>query len=306
MERPSTGVGLALALVAGAATGGAMLAVAKSRPSERLDETEARMRAARGLSRASASLAAAVLADSATEHYRGAFANKAMYVPLAASSAVLAAGLHGSGDAEARPRKAREAVWALAMLTGVGGTGFHLYNIAKRPGAVSWQNLFYAAPIGAPAGLSLAGVFGWLGERLREGRRGARLAAIAVSRLTALLTAAGLVGAAGEAGLLHYRGAYQDPFMFVPVTAPPAAAGLLAAAAARPTPARVSLARAALAITAIVGVAGAAFHTIGVGRMMGGWRNWSQNFLAGPPIPAPPSFTSLALAGLAALELIEA
>ena len=34
---------------------------------------------------------------------------------------------------------------------------------------------------------------------------------------------------------------------------------------------------------------------------MGGWRNWRQNVLNGPPLPAPPSFTGLALAGLAAL-----
>jgi hypothetical protein len=38
---------------------------------------------------------------------------------------------------------------------------------------------------------------------------------------------------------------------------------------------------------------------------MGGWRNWNQNILNGPPLPAPPSFTGLALAGLAALSLIE-
>ena len=44
---------------------------------------------------------------------------------------------------------------------------------------------------------------------------------------------------------------------------------------------------------------------IGVARNMGGWRNWSQNLLNGPPIPAPPSFTGLALAGLAALGLLE-
>jgi hypothetical protein len=34
---------------------------------------------------------------------------------------------------------------------------------------------------------------------------------------------------------------------------------------------------------------------------MGGWRNWSQNLLNGPPLPAPPAFTALAIAGLAAL-----
>jgi hypothetical protein len=38
---------------------------------------------------------------------------------------------------------------------------------------------------------------------------------------------------------------------------------------------------------------------------MGGWRNWSQNILNGPPLPAPPSFAGLALAGLAALELMK-
>ena len=43
----------------------------------------------------------------------------------------------------------------------------------------------------------------------------------------------------------------------------------------------------------------------GVARNMGGWRNWRQNVLNGPPLPAPPSFTGLALAGLAALGLME-
>ncbi|CAG9239616.1 hypothetical protein BGLA2_960011 [Burkholderia gladioli] len=46
-----------------------------------------------------------------------------------------------------------------------------------------------------------------------------------------------------------------------------------------------------------------AFHARGVARQMGGWRNWSQNLLSGPPLPAPPAFTALAVAGLAALEL---
>jgi hypothetical protein len=42
-----------------------------------------------------------------------------------------------------------------------------------------------------------------------------------------------------------------------------------------------------------------------VSRDMGGWGNWKQNVLNGPPLPAPPSFTGLALAGLAALRLLE-
>ena len=52
-------------------------------------------------------------------------------------------------------------------------------------------------------------------------------------------------------------------------------------------------------------MAGVGFHAIGVARNMGGWRNWRQNLQAGPPLPAPPAFSGLALAGLAALGLLE-
>ena len=56
-------------------------------------------------------------------------------------------------------------------------------------------------------------------------------------------------------------------------------------------------------ITAALGFVGVGFHARGVARNQGGWRNWSQNLLNGPPLPAPPSFSALALAGLAALRL---
>jgi hypothetical protein len=46
-----------------------------------------------------------------------------------------------------------------------------------------------------------------------------------------------------------------------------------------------------------------AFHARGIARHQGGWRNWSQNLFSGPPLPAPPGFSALALAGLAALRL---
>ncbi len=54
-----------------------------------------------------------------------------------------------------------------------------------------------------------------------------------------------------------------------------------------------------------MGVLGVGFHAYGVQRMMGGWGNWRQNMIDGPPLPAPPSFSGLALGGLAALELLE-
>ncbi len=93
--------------------------------------------------------------------------------------------------------------------------------------------------------------------------------------------------------------------MWLPVTLPPVAAVLLARAAVRPAGAPLKATKAMLGVTAAVGIAGAGFHARGVSRMMGGWRNWSQNLTDGPPVPAPPSFSALALAGIAALALLE-
>jgi hypothetical protein len=263
--------------------------------------------AARRLNRASGTIAASVLIDSAMEHYRGAFKNKAMYTPIATSVLALLASFHGHKDITPRAHRARDAVYALAGLTGVVGTGFHLYNVGKRPGGFCWQNLFYGAPLGAPAAMSLSGMTGFLAERVRDNAPGAPpdVLGLPAGRVVAALTGAGLVGTAMEAGLLHFRGAFHNPVMLLPVTAPPAAAAMLAAAAFGEADQPRRLTRLWLRFTALMGVVGVGFHAIGVARNMGGWRNWTQNLQAGPPLPAPPSFTGLALAGLAALGLLQ-
>lgn len=267
------------------------------------------LRAARRLNRAAGTLAFSVLADSAVEHYRGSFDNKAMYAPLAASALSLAASAHGNADQRGKAHVGRDAIYALAVGVGLVGTGFHIYNVGKREGGFSWLNLFYAAPIGAPAALSLSGLLGVAAERVRDNRPGAapRVLGLPAGRAMAAVTGAGIAGTVGEAGLLHFRGSYQDPFMFLPVTVPPVASVLMGTAALLPNPPRGfrRLTRWWLRLTALVGFAGVGFHIYGVGRAMGGWRNWSQNVLNGPPIPAPPSFTGLAFAALAALDLLE-
>jgi hypothetical protein len=263
--------------------------------------TSPQNQAAQKINRASSLLAGAVLADSAVEHYRGSFHNKVMYLPLAVSAQTLVAGLHGMAAQNGGADTRRKASHQLAVVNGAAGMGFHLYNIAKRPGGISWLNLFYAAPFGAPAALSLSGMFGLLAERIRGGS--SAICGVMPSRVTVWLTAAGLLGTAGEAGLMHFRGAYHNPAMVIPVTLPPVAAALLAGATVKPclaAPARWSL-----RLLVAVGFIGSAFHAYGIQRNMGGWRNWSQNLLNGPPLPAPPAFTALAIAGLAALGLIE-
>jgi len=260
---------------------------------------------ARTFNHGSALLALSVLADSAMEHYRGSFDNPAMYTPLVVSTLSLFAGLHGGSDHEPTHHPVRNAVYVSAALAGVAGTGFHLYNITKRPGGWSWHNLFYAAPIGAPMALLLSGALGAVSERLRdEPAHEPGLFGKPAGQALALVTSAGLVGTLGEVALLHFRGAFQNPVMYAPIIVPPVASALLVnAALARPRERWFT--RLWLRVTTALGFIGVGFHARGVARARGGWRNWSQNLFNGPPLPAPPSFSALALAGLAALRLRE-
>jgi hypothetical protein len=274
---------------------------------ERARRLELTRTAGRRLNASSAILALSVLTDSALEHYRGSFQNRAMYAPLVVAALTLGGSLFGASDARAQRHVARDAVYAAAAVTGFAGLGFHCYNICKRPSRWSWLNLFYAAPIGAPMALVLAGLLGRGAEQVRDtpAYRDAKVLGLPAGRMLAALTATGLVGTVGEAGLLHFRGAYHDPAMVLPVAVPPIAAALIGASALWPHSTTRRLTRWWLRLTALLGLAGVGFHAYGVSRNMGGWRNWSQNLLNGPPLPAPPSFTGLALAGLAALTLIE-
>ncbi|HWL80986.1 MAG TPA: hypothetical protein VNR89_08535 [Roseomonas sp.] len=267
----------------------------------------ARIRAARRLDRSAGLLATSVLLDSALEHYRGSFRNPAMYTPLGVSALSLAASLHGTGDPRSGRHPFRSTIYAAAALTGIVGTGFHLYNVTRRPGGFVWQNLFYGAPLGAPMAISLAGLMGSAAEHVRDDRPGTapRIFGLPAGRMLAAMSGAGILGTVGEAGLLHFRGAYHNPAMFLPVTMPPAAAALLLNTAAGPARRDRWITRWWLRLTALLGFVGVGFHAYGVQRNMGGWRNWRQNLLNGPPLPAPPSFTGLALAGLAALDLLE-
>ncbi|SDV46160.1 hypothetical protein [Chitinasiproducens palmae] len=264
--------------------------------------------AARKLNRSAGVLATAVLADSGMEHLRGDFERPAMYAPLVAAALSLLASGHGVADRRREAHWLRDPAYLLAAVTGLAGTGFHLYNVGKRPGGYSWENLFYAAPIGAPSALVLSGMLGVLAERVRDAapQPAPHVLGVSAADAVAALAAGGLLGTAAEAALLHFRGAFQHPAMYLPVAAPPLAALMLAAAAVLDdrTPRLRWWSRVTLRFTALLGFAGSAFHANGIARSMGGWSNWRQNLLAGPPLPAPPSFTGLAMAGLAAHELL--
>jgi hypothetical protein len=305
-------------VLAAVAVGAGLLTWLASGRSKRLDPaaTEGRRYAPRGsavtasaaqrLNHASTMLAASVLFDSGLEHYRGQFFNRAMYTPIIVSSVTLAASLHGAGDTDPGSSRVRHGVQALAGLTGLIGFGFHAYNVGKREGGYSFQNLFYSAPIGAPMALTLAGILGIVAERVRDADPDRpRLGGLPAGRSLSLATAGMLAGTTFEAGLLHFRGAFQNPAMYIPVSLPPLAAAVLVASARREAGQSREVAKASMWVVSAMGVLGIGFHAYGVARMMGGWDNWRQNLIDGPPLPAPPSFSGVALGGLAALELLE-
>lgn len=266
------------------------------------------VRAARRLNRSAGILAASVLLDSAVEHYRGSFKNPAMVTPLAVGTLSLLTSAHGLTDKRAIGHRVRHGAYTAAAATGLVGTGFHIYNVMKRPSGLAWQNLFYGAPIGVPiAILLLSGLLGSSAEQVRDTRPGEvpRVFGGPAGRIMAAVAGLGPLGTTGEAGLLHFRGAFHNPVMFALVTVPPIGAGLLMNVAVGASRQDRWFTRLWLRLTALFGFVGVGFHAWGVHRNMGGWRNWRQTVLNGPPLPAPPSFTGLALAGLAALGLLE-
>jgi hypothetical protein len=257
-------------------------------------------RAAQALGAGAAILCLSVALDSAIEHYRGQFRDRAMFVgPIVALVGVAAAGWVAFHPEQAKQRLPK-ILFATIGTAGLIGLGFHCYNILKRPGELSALNLFYGAPAGAPAALTLAGLYGVIaGQALREHAH----VRTRLQQQTAGLIAFSLLGTIAEAGFLHFRGAFQNPVMYAPVTVPPLAAIAIGAAALSPRATRA--AEPLLKATAILGIAGPLFHAYGIHRNMGGWRNWSQMILQGPPLPAPPAFLGIAIAGLGTLPLLE-
>ena len=260
---------------------------------------ERNARVAEALGAGAAILCLSVALDSGIEHYRGQFKNRAMFV----GPTMAALGLAAASWIAFRPQDARKTLPRIAFATvgatGLIGLGFHTYNILKRPGELSALNLFYGAPMGAPAALTLAGLYGVIAGEMLSGRDYVRTR---LPRHVAGLIALSLLGTVAEAGLLHFRGNFQNPVMFAPVTVPPLAAVTIGAAIF--TPRASIVAEPLLKATAILGIAGPMFHAYGIHRNMGGWRNWSQMILQGPPLPAPPAFLGIAIAGLGILPAL--
>ena len=270
-------------------------------------KTSATVRAARRLNRAAGTLAAVRPGRQRVEHYRGSFKNKAMFTPLIVSALTLATSIHGTADMRPVAHRMRDMTYLLAAATGLIGTGFHIYNVGKKVGGFSWQNLFYARAARRADGHPAVGPCRLLlgaGARERTGNAARDLRPAGGPNHG---------GGAGRRPARHDRRSRAAAFSRRLSQSLHDASGDAAAArrrcSRRPRPAGPAASTASRAggcgFLAAMGFAGVGFHAYGVSRNMGGWRNWSQNVLNGPPLPAPPSFAGLALAGLAALGLMK-
>jgi hypothetical protein len=253
-----------------------------------------------------AALTLLLLADTLAGHYRSGFIFRSQYAPFVSGGLLIVSAVTASVAPHAGWTNVtlRAAGW-LAVVTGLVGFGFHhYYGIVKKPGGYRWllYYLMYGAPQLAP--LALAGV-GVLALIAAQGLAD-QLSFAGVSVRTALFgfVAVALVGAVLQTGILHYRGAFNNPAMYAPLTAPLLAA--FASAWMTFAPNRVaSLALAVLLwVTFLIGFIGLGMHLRGLGRLMGGLYVLTFNWLEGPPSFAPALFSGFAAVGFIAIHLL--
>ena len=108
-----------------------------------------------------------------------------------------------------------------------------------------------------------------------------------------------------EIAVLHYRGSFQNRFMWVPVLSLPAVlAGGVASGLQKDERSSRDILRPFAWLMTILGTVGALFHLRGVARQMGGFRNWKYNVVTGPPFLAPVQVTLFGLLGVVASQRV--
>jgi hypothetical protein len=252
-------------------------------------------------------LALLITIESWIGHYRSGFPLRAQYAPLAISAILMIASVAAAVAPTASPviGLLRVAGWT-AVVAGVVGVGYHHYfGILKKAGGYHWllHYLMYGAPQLAPLALSAAGILGVLSAAALAGQR-AGLGDADLGRAMLGVVSIALAGAVLQSGILHYRGAFNTPLMYVPITLPPLAAVAVGWLAVVPHSAVVVPARVLLWLTVLAGFVGLGMHLRGLDRQMGGLRLFLFNVLQGPPLLAPAAFASLAAVGLVAMHML--
>ena len=107
-----------------------------------------------------------------------------------------------------------------------------------------------------------------------------------------------------QATILHYRGAFNNPAMYAPLTAPLLAVVAGTWSAIAPNSMTLFALNVLLWLTFLVGFVGLGMHLRGYDRQMGGLYVFLFNLLEGPPAWAPALFAGFSAVGLIAVHLL--
>jgi len=241
-----------------------------------------------------------ILADAFAGHYRSGFVFRSQYAPFITGGLLIVTALWVTLKPGATwPNVALQIAGWLAIVFGLVGFGFHhYYGIAKKPGGYRWllHYLMYSAPPLAPLGLTVTGMLALMAARGLAGEM--TFAGLDLRAALVALVAVALAGATLQAAILHYRGAFNNPFMFAPLTVPVLAIVMSIWVIIGSNEAVLLVFTILLWLTFLIGFVGLGMHLRGFGRQMGGLYVTIFNWLEGPPAFAPALFTGFAGVGL--------
>jgi hypothetical protein len=253
-----------------------------------------------------AGLTLLLLADAFAGHYRSGFVFRSQFLPFISGSLLIVSAVTAVGKPEpAWSNLALRITGWIAIFSGVVGFGFHhYYGIAKKPGGYRWllHYLMYGAPQLAPLALTIAGMLALVAAYGLANE----ISIAGVSLRTALLAlvAIALAGATLQAAILHYRGAFNNPLMFAPLTVPVLAIVMSIWTIIGQNNIVLLMFTVLLWLTFLIGFVGLGMHLRGFGRQMGGLYVGIFNWLEGPPAFAPALFTGFAGVGLITVYLL--
>lgn len=247
-----------------------------------------------------------ILADALAGHYRSGFVFRSQYAPFLSGGLLVVTALWASLKPETRfGNLALQVAGWLAIIFGlIGFTFHHYYGIAKKPGSYSWllHYLMYGAPPLAPLALSITGMLALVAARGLAG--GMIFAGLHLRAALLVLVAVALAGATLQAAILHYRGAFNNPLMFVPLTVPVIAIVMSIWMVISQNESALLVLTILLWLIFLIGFVGLGMHLRGFGRQMGGLYVTIFNWLEGPPAFAPALFTGFAGVGLIAIYFL--
>jgi hypothetical protein len=233
-------------------------------------------------------------------HYRGAFQNRFMWVPVLSLPAILVSGVTSSLRTDERRSRdiLRPFAWGMAII-GTVGTLFHLRGIRRQMGGFyNWKyNIATGPPILAPAQVALFGLLGVVASQpvsnnLFESKHGDE---VSIVRRVRWINSFSYLLLGIEAGYNHWTGNFFNRLMYTPLLLNPVVALVHFAALWRSRLARALELPLSL-VTILVGLVGFSFHVSNI-LQRSGRLSW-QNLFYGSPILVPLQMTGQGLMGV--------